>query len=253
MLLPAACKEYTPPPGAFVTPDAREYLVSRGIELREDPKAPETMPVEPIPKRGKSTYVDAETGEFYAEKPEHMTHLRGNLLVPKTHRRIAFRGALDSLEADVLEAAVLAADQGEEEIKGGLGEILLCLRGVMSAEVKETPLEAPRLFGLSAGELREQTHDVKSAFGIAHPNPDYTMGPLAVRLNTLRTRVRGAELLAVKTFCPHSEYPRNDIILTLNRLSSAVYWLFCRHISRRNPQGTGEAMGERRNKGSQRG
>ncbi|MDR3192081.1 MAG: hypothetical protein LBT87_03330 [Treponema sp.] len=235
MLLPAACKEYVPPSGAFVTPDAREYLISRGIELREDPKTPETMPVEPVPDGGKSTYVDAETGEFYAEKPEHMTHLRANLLVPKTHRRIAFRGAVDSLEADVLEAAVLAAEQGEEEIGKGLGEILLCLRGVMSAEVNETPLEPPRLFSLSAGELREQTHDVKTAFGIAHPNPDYTMGPLAVRLNTLRTRVRSAELLAVKTFCPRSGYPREDIILTLNRLSSAVYWLFCRYISQRKP------------------
>jgi ethanolamine utilization cobalamin adenosyltransferase len=233
-MLPAACKEYIPPSGAFVTPGAREYLVSRGIELKENPKGPETMPVKPIPKRGKSTYVDAETGEFYAEKPEHMTHLRGNLLVPKTHRRIAFRGAVDSLEADVLEGAVLAVEQGEEDVRKGLEEILLCLRGIMSAEVNETPLEAPRLFGLSAGELREQTHDVKTAFGIPHPNPDYTMGPLAVRLNTLRTRVRGVELLGVKTFCPRSEYPREDIILTLNRLSSAVYWLFCRHISQRN-------------------
>ncbi|MDR1637669.1 MAG: hypothetical protein LBR93_10070 [Treponema sp.] len=239
LLLPAACKEYTPPSGAFVTPDAREYLVSRGIELKESPKRPESMPVKPIPHRGKSTYVDAGTGEFYAEKPEHMTHLRANLLVPKTHRRIAFRGAVDSLEADVLEASLLAAEQGEEEIRNGLGEILLCLRGLMSAEVNETPLDPPCLFGLSAGELRGQTHDVKTAFGIPHLNPEYTMGPLALRLNTLRTRVRSAELLAVKTFCPRSEYPREDIILTLNRLSSAVYWLFCRHISQRSPK-TGE-------------
>jgi ethanolamine utilization cobalamin adenosyltransferase len=243
-MLPAACKTYTAPSGAFVTPGAREYLVSRGIELKEDPKTPETMPVEPVPKRGKNTYVDAETGEFYAEKPEYMTQLRGNLLVPKTHRRIAFRGAVDSLEADVLEAALVAAEQGEEETRKGLGEILLCLRKVMSAEVNETPLEAPRLFGLSAGELREQTHDVKSAFGIPHPDPDYTMGPLALRLNTLRTRVRSAELLAVRTFCPQSGYPRDDIILTLNRLSSAVYWLFCRHISRKGEGSGGERSGE---------
>jgi ethanolamine utilization cobalamin adenosyltransferase len=252
MLLPAACKEYTPPSGAFVTPEARDYLISRGIELKKDPEAPETMPVEPIPMRGKRTYVDAETGEFYAEKPEHMTHLRGNLLVPKTHRRIAFRGAIDSLEADVLEAALLAAEQGEEETRKGLGEILRCLKDVMSAEVGETPLEAPQLFGLSAGELRRQTHDVKSAFGIDHPNPDYTMGPLAVRLNTLRTRVRSAELLAVKTFCPRGEYPRDDIILTLNRLSSAVYWLFCRYISRQSPE-TGKAEGLEDHKGNRRG
>jgi ethanolamine utilization cobalamin adenosyltransferase len=191
------------------------------------------MPAKPVPEGGKGRYVDAETGEFYDEKPEHMTHLRGNLLTTKTNRRIVFRGALDSLEADVLEAVLLAAEQGEEEIRRGLEEILRCLGGIMSAEVNETPLEAPGLFGLSAGELREQTHDVKAAFGIPYLKPDYTMGPLALRLNTLRTRVRSTELLAVKAFCPQSEYPRNDIILALNRLSSAVYWLFCRHVSQR--------------------
>jgi ethanolamine utilization cobalamin adenosyltransferase len=232
LLLPPACKEYIPPAGAFVTPDAREYLVSRGIELRENPKEPEGMPVTPIPDQGKSTYVDAETGEFYAQKPEHMTHLRGNLLTQKTHPRIVFRGAIDSLEADVLEARALAVERHEEETGDGLGEILLCLREIMSAEVNESPLASPRLFGLSAGELREQTHNVKAAFGIPHPNPEYTMGAVALRLNTLRTRVRSVELLAVRTFCPQGKYPREDIILTLNRLSSAVYWLFCRHISR---------------------
>jgi ethanolamine utilization cobalamin adenosyltransferase len=240
-MLPAACKDYTAPSGAFVTPEAREYLISRGIELREEPKEPESMPVEAIPKRGKGTYADAETGELYAEKPEHMTHLRANLLVPKTHRRIAFRGAVDSLEADTLEAGLLAAELGEEEIKKGLEEILRCLKGIMSAEVNETPLEAPRLFGLSAGELHEQSHKVKASFGMPHPTADFSMGPLALRLNTLRTRVRAAELLAVKAFCPQSGYPREDIILSLNRLSSAVYWLFCRHVSRRQQKGNRQA------------
>jgi ethanolamine utilization cobalamin adenosyltransferase len=232
LLLPAACKEYVPPAGAFVTPGAREYLVSRGIELRENPKEPEGMPVKPIPDRGKGTYVDAETGELYAEKPEHMTHLRANLLVPKTHLRIAFRGAIDSLEAEVLEARALAVERHEGEVGDGLGEILLSLKEIMSAEVNERPLAPLRLFGLSAEELHEQSHHVKAVFGIPHPNPEYTMGALALRLNTLRTRVRKAELLAVKAFCPQSKYPREDIILTLNRLSSGVYWLFCRYISR---------------------
>ena len=31
-------------------------------------------------------------GGFTEEKPEHMTHLHGDVLVPKTHPRIAFRG-----------------------------------------------------------------------------------------------------------------------------------------------------------------
>ena len=43
------------------------------------------------------------------EKPEEMTHLRGNRLVPKTHPRIRFRGQLDSLMAQVLELQCRAA------------------------------------------------------------------------------------------------------------------------------------------------
>jgi ethanolamine utilization cobalamin adenosyltransferase len=169
------------------------------------------------------------------QKPEHMTCLRANILVPKTHVRIAFRGAIDSLEADVLEARALAVERHEEEIGNGLGEILLCLREIMSAEVNGQPLPPPRLFGLSAGELRDQSHNVKAAFGISHPVPEHTMGALALRLNTLRTRVRSVELLAVKAFYPPNDEIREDIILTLNRLSSAVYWLFCRHISNMPP------------------
>jgi ethanolamine utilization cobalamin adenosyltransferase len=230
-MLSELCKEYIPPPGALVTPAAREYLISRGIALREGAEKPGGMPVSPIPDRGKATFQDAETGELYAGKPEAMTHLRANLLVSKTHGRIRFRGGLDSLEAEVLEAQVLAAEEGE--LREGLGELLRCLRDLMSAEVNERPLGALVLFGLSADEIHAQTHNVKAVFGIAHPVPDHTMGALAVRLNTLRTRVRALELLAVETFRPGGSVPRDDIILALNRLSSAVYWLFCRHLSRR--------------------
>jgi ethanolamine utilization cobalamin adenosyltransferase len=56
------------------------------------------------------------------------------------------------------------------------------------------------------------------------------MGPLAARLNLLRTKVREAELLAVRVFGP-GEDEREDLILAMNRLSSALYWLFCKEIS----------------------
>jgi ethanolamine utilization cobalamin adenosyltransferase len=110
----------------------------------------------------------------------------------------------------------------------------------MAAEVKETPLPEVSLFGLSAEELHSQSHNVRDAFGIAHPAPDYTMGPLAARLNTLRTRVREGELCAVSVFwvqgtnkTPGGHCGREDIIRALNRLSSALYWLFCRYLSKR--------------------
>jgi ethanolamine utilization cobalamin adenosyltransferase len=198
------------------------------------------MPVSPVEYRGGDTFVNAETGESYEVKPEYMTHLAGNRLVPKTHDRIRFRGIIDSLEAEVMEAQRLASDLGEEWYCQRMGEVLNCLRNILAAEVKETPLPELSLFGLSAEELHRQSHDVRGAFGMGHPVPDYTMGPLAVRLNTLRTRIREGEILAVRTFwvnkaegAPGGRCGREDIIRGMNRLSSALYWLFCRYLSKR--------------------
>lgn len=41
-----------------------------------------------------------------------MTHLHGNVLVPKTHPQIAFRGMLDSLEAKIMSLQVVASENG---------------------------------------------------------------------------------------------------------------------------------------------
>jgi ethanolamine utilization cobalamin adenosyltransferase len=167
-----------------------------------------------------------------------MTCLADGCLVPKTHDRIVFRGIIDSLEADVMEAQVLASSLGEKWYCERLGEVLNCLRNILAAEVRETSLPEFRLFGLSGEELHAQSHDVQGVFGIAWPLPDYTMGPLAVRLNTLRARLREGELLAVKTFWVHDgdgnsggRCGREDINLAMNRLSSAAFWLFCRCLS----------------------
>ena len=165
------------------------------------------------------------------KKPEYMTILSGSRLVPKTHGRVAFRGRIDILEAEVIEAQTLAAQSGETEFLGYLGEILDCLRAVMAAEVKETPLEPPFLFGMDAEEIHDRSHN---AGGKLLQFPSYTQGPLAARINTLRAKVREAELLAVRVFGPQDDAAadREDIILVLNRLSSALWWLFCEYNSR---------------------
>ena len=168
-------------------------------------------------------------------KPEHMTSLYGNRLVPKTHARIAFRGLLDTLQAEVIEAQVLASGLGEAEICAKLGEILDYLRDLMAAEVKETLLMPPFLFGMDAEEIQRQSHDAFTRDAEGKPVlPDYTHGPVVARLNMLRAKTREAELLAVKVFGPegandagHSPHEREDIVLALNRLSSALWWLTC--------------------------
>ncbi|MDR2371085.1 MAG: hypothetical protein LBD71_06365 [Treponema sp.] len=158
-------------------------------------------------------------------KPEHMTHLSGGRLVRKSHGRIAFRGMIDSLEAEILEAQCLAAGLGAGRYCAFLGETLDVLRTILAAEVRETPLPSFSLFGFSLEELRRQSHNTESAFGFSHPVPVYGMGPLAVRLNTLRAKIREGELLAVRVL-----RGRKDVITAMNRLSSAMYWLFCNSV-----------------------
>jgi ethanolamine utilization cobalamin adenosyltransferase len=194
------------------------------------------------------------------------TSLSGNRMVPKTDGRIRFRGLIDSLEAETIEAQILAASLGEEYYRAALGELLDCLRRILAAEVKESPFAMPPLFGLPAEELHRQTHNTAGAFGLAgHPLPSCEQGALAARLNTLRAHTREAELCALRALagepCPAGgreaaaavrsddaappdavgdESPnqpdapwREDLAAALNRLSSAFYWLFCRLISRR--------------------
>ena len=168
-----------------------------------------------------------------------MTSLTGKRLVSKTHGRIVFRGLVDSLEAEVIEAQVLAFEREPEgELCARLGEVLDYLRAIMAAEVKERPLPPPCLFG--AGPSYSMTLPAEQNVPPEHFVPNYSQGALAARINSLRTKVRELELFAVKVFGPGRDdssdpdlsdiAPREDIILALNRLSSALWWLFCRHV-----------------------
>ena len=222
----AATEEYHVKKDVFVTPLAREYLWDRRVRLVVDEDAKKTMTRTPIKKQGNHTYVNALTGEGYGEKPEDMTHLRGNLLVPKTHPRIALRGEIDGLMAQVL--LLQAKYPKEKELSKDLDSVLAYLHAILGAEVKDEVLGETLLFGLNHRELRSMSHDVKGTFGIDHPIPDGSMGMEALELNLLRTQVRKTELCAANAF------PEGDtlgLIQHLNRLSSGIYILFCRKIS----------------------
>lgn len=229
-------RRYEVEEGTFVAESARSWLEKRDIELVFVPpgRICGGMSRTPLPDRGSRTYLDAATGlPLGREKPEEMTHLRGNMLVKKTHPRIAFRGKLDSLEAAILEAQALAHRQNAPAVRDGLGEVLEQVRLVLGAEVKDRPLEEIPVLGMDQAELRQTSHDVKGAFGIDHPIPSWEMGELALRLNTLRTQVREVELAAGHAFEAPGETPRPDIIRALNRLSSAVYILFCKLLTKK--------------------
>jgi len=159
------------------------------------------------------------------KKAEHMTALSGKEMVSKSHERIIFRGLVDSLEAEVIEAQVLAMEKGNEKLCNYFGEILDCLRSIMAADVKDEPLPPFTIFGMDSDTIRLKSHD-SGKFEI----PNYSHGILAARINTLRTSVRELELCAVKVY----ESKREDIVLYLNRLSSALWWLYGQFINGRH-------------------
>lgn len=213
--------------GTFVTPTAKEYLKERGIGLVAAKAAlPASMSYTPIIQKGNATYINAATGQGYEKKPEDMTHLRGNLLVPKSHPRIALRGRLDTLQAQLLLLEARHADR--KQFCADLENVLAYIRAILAAEVKEEPLDQVPLLGLGQEELRRMSHQVKEYFGINHPIPDASMGQCALELNFLRTQAREAELYAA---CAFEEGDPLGVIQHLNRLSSGIYILFCREIS----------------------
>lgn len=217
----------------ILTPAAADFIREKGITLlRKEQTNTNSMTRTQIPmKDGKPVYQDAATGREVLCKGEGMTHLRGNLLVPKTHPQIAFRGQLDSLMAVIMQVQILAQEQGQKQLVLDLQELLEFSHKILAAEVKDEPLAQVKMLGMDSEEIRYNSQQVKKVFGIDHPIPSYKMGKLCVELNRLRTQVREVELAASQAFYCGGNFSRPDIIEALNRMSSCVYILMCRKLS----------------------
>ena len=162
-------------------------------------------------------------GAKLTEKPEHMTHLRGNLLVAKDHPRIRFRGMIDALEAELLLCMDEAKDTG---LLPHLREVLQFIRDLIPADVLGEPVKPWNLCGMTAEQLREKSHFPQKYFDQPHFMPAETDGRLILMLNKVRTVVRQTELAAYDAFkTKEGGTDRDDIILALNRLSS-LFWIF---------------------------
>ena len=217
----------------ILTPAAADFIREHGITLcRKERKSSETMTRTTIPMRdGKPIYQDAETGRETTCKGEGMTHLRGNLLVPKTHPQIAFRGQLDTMMAMIMQVQIVAQEQGQSRMVSDLQELLEFSHKILAAEVKDEPLAEVTMLGMDSQQIRYNSQQVKKVFGIDHPIPSYKMGKLCVELNRLRTQIREVELGAAQAFYCGGSFSRPDIIEALNRMSSCVYILMCRKLS----------------------
>ena len=160
-------------------------------------------------------------GGYLEEKPEHMTHLNGQVLVPKNHPRILFRGKLDTLEAELL-----LCQQASAELVTPVGEILTLARHLMRCDVLEEPVSFGKLCGLTEEEQRKRSHFPQDYYGQPHFMPAVTDGERILRLNRARCAAREAELAAVNAFSDREGNPtRVDILRSLNRMSSMLYLL----------------------------
>lgn len=164
------------------------------------------------------------SGGYAEEKPEHMTHLQGDVLVEKTHPRIEFRGAVDSLEAALLLGGLQMPAFRQE-----LEEILALTRLLIRCDVLEQPVEEKSLCGLTMEQLRSHSHYPQIHYGKPHFMPEVSDGETVLRLNWLRTVAREAERRAVAAFRDENGRPtRVDILQSLNRISSMLYILMIR-------------------------
>ena len=195
--------------GDTLTPGARDFLSRERIELRSAEEA-------------KTETYRLLNGGYMKEKPEHMTHLHGDVLVSKTHPRIAFRGKIDLLEAEIMLCQLIV----EEPVRRQLGEILALTRKLIRCDVLNEQVSEERLCGLTQKEIRQRSHFPQDYYGQPHFMPEYTDGEVVLRLNRCRCLARQTELAAVQAFLDGEGNPtRVDILQALNRISSMLYIL----------------------------
>ena len=201
--------------GDTLTPGARDYLSRERIEI---------LPGE----QAKIQQYRLLNGAVLEEKPEQMTHLHGNVLVDKTHPRIALRGAMDSLEGELTLCQLKCAEWRKE-----LGEILALSRMLIRCEVMEEPVPEGKLCGLTEAEQRKHSHHPQDFYGQTHFMPEYTDGEAVLLLNQCRCAARNAELAAARAFIRNDgTAERQDILKALNRISSMIYILMIRDKSK---------------------
>ena len=205
--------------GDQLTSTARDFLRRERIEILPGSQA--------RPERYRLL-----SGGYAEEKPEHMTHLNGEVLVPKTHPRIRFRGKMDTLEAELILCQLVP---GAPE--GALGEILDLSRKILRCDVLEEPLRQDTLCGLTQEEQRGRSHMPQDYYGQPHFMPQASDGSVIAGLNRARCFARQAEL-AVEAFSDREgNLLREDIPKALNRMSSMLYLLM---IGKRADAGRGK-------------
>ena len=191
-----------------LTSGARDWLSRERIEI---------LPAE----QARQERYRLLSGGFSEEKPEHMTHLNAEVLVRKDHPRIAFRGKMDTLEAELILCQLAAP-----ELEKAVGEVLQLARRLIRCDVLEEPVRELLLCGLTEDEQRRRSHFPQEYYGQPHFMPAAADGVGIAQLNRARCAAREAELAAVAAFQDREGNPtRPDILQAMNRMSSMLYIL----------------------------
>lgn len=200
--------------------------------------AGETLPSPPPKPATGGPFRVLATGEYLADKPEHLTHLADNLsLVPKTHPRMDLRGKLDLLEGHLLDAQLMANADGCRDLVGELEDAVGLTRRIVGAEVTGRPLGEWKLGAMDPARVRWASHHTQELFGVPFMYPSVRHGPAVPRLYLARGMAREAERALLRAL-PE----RQDLLVALNRMSSYLYVLTCklaggRYDSGRRPVG----------------
>ena len=210
----------------------RVFYLGKGDQLTSGARdflSRERIPILPA-HQAKPERFRLMSGGFAEQKGEHLTHLNGDVLVPKTHPRITFRGAMDTLEAEMLLCQLVLGEPWRKQV----GEILEFARVLLRCEVLGEPVNQERLCGLTAGEIRERSHRPQDFYGQAHFMPSVEDGEAILRLNRVRCAARHAELMAVAAFQDREGNPtRVDLLQAMNRMSSMI-WIMMIQLKRDN-------------------
>ena len=206
----------------ILTPSAKTFLNDKSINLiKNNTTKPEASKDEVKEVNQYSTIF----GATLYEKPEHMTHLRGNTLVFKDHPVIKFRGEIDYLESEIIMVQVLAQDKGYDLLVSDLEEVMKFVQNLIRVEITGERIDDFNVLGLTSDEIRDYSHHPSKYFNLKHFIPSYKQGEIVAHLNKLRTITRQVELVAYNAFVSeYGESIRNDIIKALNRLSS-LFWI----------------------------
>ena len=202
--------------GDQLTSGARDFLSRERIEI---------LPAE----LARQESYRLLNGASLEEKPEHMTHLDAQVLVPKNHPRIIFRGKMDTLEAELILCQLAAGD-----LAASVGEVLTLARRLIRCDVLNEAVPAGKLCGLTEEEQRKRSHFPQDYYGQPHFMPGMEDGLVIARLNKARCLAREAELAAVAAFSDRDGNPtRPDILQSLNRMSSMLYLLMIQEKSKK--------------------